>query len=122
MEENKRKMALEEAIEKYSGRLNDPTASARVTGPCGDTMEFFVNIENGKITEVRFHADGCGVTAACGAAVAFYVDGRPLSEAFFISPGLILRTLKQVPDDHKHCAILASTAFYRALADHLIKP
>lgn len=122
METKERKIALEDAIKKYSGRLNDPTASARVKGPCGDTMEFFVNIENDKITDVRFHADGCGVTTACGAAVSFYVDGRPLSEAFFISPGLILRTLGQVPEDHKHCAILASTAFYRALADYLIKP
>lgn len=119
--ENK-KMPLEDAIRKYSGRLNDPTASASVIGPCGDTMEFYINIENDKITEIRYHADGCGVTMACGALVAFYADQRPLSEALFVSPGLIFRTLGQVPEGHRHCPILAATAFYRAIGDYLCKP
>ncbi|OGR49132.1 MAG: hypothetical protein A2021_00660 [Elusimicrobia bacterium GWF2_52_66] len=117
-----RKIALEDAIKKYSGRLNDPTASASVTGPCGDTMEFYINIENDKITEIRYYTEGCGVTKACGALVAFYADQRPLSEAFFVSPGLIIKTLGKVPDDHKHCPILAATAFYRALGEYLVKP
>jgi nitrogen fixation NifU-like protein len=117
-----RKMALEDAIANYAGRLNDPTASASVTGPCGDTMEFYINIEGDKITEIRFYSEGCGVTQSCGAITAFYADQRTLSEAFFVSPGLILKTLGQVPEDHKHCAILASTAFFRALADYLVRP
>mgnify|MGYP001183595465 FL=1 len=119
---DERKMALEAAVEKYQGRLNDPDASASVTGPCGDTMEFYLNIKDGKITEIRYHADGCGVTKACGAIVSFYADGRPLAEAFFVSPGLIVKTMGGVPDDHKHCPVLAATAFYRALGDYLTKP
>lgn len=115
------KMPLEEAAKKYQGRLNDPDASASVTGACGDTMEFYLNITDNKITGVRFHADGCGYTSACGAVAAFYADGRPLEEAMFVSPGLILRTLKNVPEDHRHCAILAATTLYKAIADHLLK-
>jgi len=117
-----RKMKIEDALVEYAGRLNDPDASASVTGPCGDTMEFYINIEGGRISKIKYHAEGCGVTQACGAVVSFYADQRPLAEAFFVSPGLVLKTLGQVPEDHKHCAILASTAFYRALADYLIKP
>ncbi|OGS14155.1 MAG: hypothetical protein A2234_10870 [Elusimicrobia bacterium RIFOXYA2_FULL_58_8] len=117
-----RKMPLEEAIKVYAGRLNDPTASASVTGPCGDTMEFYINIEGEKIIEIRYYTEGCGVTKACGALAAFYADQRPLSEALLVSPGLILNTLGQVPEDHKHCAILACNAFYRAIADYFLKP
>jgi len=117
-----RKMALDKAVKHYEGRLNDPDASASVTGPCGDTVEFYINFDGQKIKEIKYHADGCGVTQACGAIVAFYADQRPLSEAFFVSPGLIIKTLGQVPEDHKHCPILASTAFYRALGDYLVKP
>jgi len=117
-----RKMALDEALIKYAGRLNDPTASASVTGPCGDTMEFYLTIENDVIKEIRYHADGCDVTRACGAVVAFYADQRPLAEAFFVSPGLVLKTLGQVPQDHKHCAILAATTLYKALAEYLLRP
>jgi nitrogen fixation NifU-like protein len=117
-----RKMPLEEAIKHYAGRLNDPTTSSSVTGPCGDTIEFYINIEGDKVTEIRYHADGCGVTTACAALVAFYSDGRPLKEAFYVSPGLLLNTLGGVPEDHKHCPILAATAFYKALGDYLSKP
>ena len=116
-----KRMALEEALKAYSGRLNDPDASASVTGACGDTMEFYLNIAGDKVREVRFHSGGCGYTSACGAVAAFYADGRPLAEAMFVSPGLILKTLGNVPEDHRHCAILAATALYKAIADHLLK-
>lgn len=116
-----KKMALEEAVRTYSGRLNDADASASVTGPCGDTMEFYLNIADDTVKEVRFHADGCGYTSACGAITAFYADGRRLGEAMFVSPGLILKTLGNVPEDHRHCAILAATALYKAVADYLLK-
>jgi len=114
-------MFLEEAVKKYSGRLNDPDASASVTGACGDTMEFYLNIGDNTVKEVKFHADGCGYTSACGAVAAFYADGRVLEEALYVSPGLILKTLGNVPEDHRHCAILAATTLYKALADHLLK-
>jgi nitrogen fixation NifU-like protein len=116
-----RKMNVEEAMKKYAGRLNDADASASVTGACGDTMEFYLNMGGDKISEVLFYADGCGYTAACGAVAAFYADGRALEEALFVSPGLILKTLGNVPADHRHCAILAATTLHKAIADHLLK-
>jgi NifU-like protein involved in Fe-S cluster formation len=95
------KTNLEEAVRKYSGRLNDPSASSRVTGPCGDTMEFYLDIDpGGRIREVRFHADGCRMTEACGAVVAFHADGRALGEALFISPGLVLASVGEVVSTH----------------------
>ena len=114
-------MPFDEAIKKYSRRLNDADASASVTGACGDTMEFYLNIKDNRVSEVFFHADGCGYTSACGAVAAFFADGRVLEEAMFVSPGLILKTLGNVPEDHRHCAILAATTLYKAIADHLIK-
>ncbi|HBE88532.1 MAG TPA: iron-sulfur cluster assembly scaffold protein [Elusimicrobia bacterium] len=121
-DKDERKMKLEEAVKKYSGRLNDPDSASSVTGPCGDRMEFYLNFDGDRIKEVRFHAEGCDVTSACGAIVAFHADGRTLDEAFFISPGLLLKTLGRVPEDHRHCAILACTAFFRAVADRLLEP
>ena len=115
------KMLFDEAVKKYSGRMSDPDASASVTGPCGDTIEFYLCVSDGTVSSVKFSADGCGFTTACGAVAAFYADGRRLEEAMFVSPGLILKTLKSVPDDHRHCAILAATTLYRAIADYLLK-
>ncbi len=116
-----KKMPIEEALTKYCGRLNDPDASAEVTGACGDSMEFYLSFKEGKVEDVRYYSDGCEVTKACGAVAAFYADGRTLEEAMFVSPGLILKTLGQVPEDHRHCAILAATTLYKAMADYLLK-
>jgi len=117
-----REMALEDAVKNYEGRLNDPDASASLTGPCGDTMEFYINFDGESIKEIRYHADGCDVTRACGAIAAFYADKRKLSEALYVSPGLIIKTLGGVPEDHKHCPVLAASAFYKAIGEYLSKP
>ncbi len=39
---------------------------ARTTGPCGDTMEFWVTVEDGCVKRVWFTTDGCGSSLACG--------------------------------------------------------
>jgi NifU-like protein involved in Fe-S cluster formation len=36
--------------QKFFGRMNDPTSSSYLKGPCGDSMEFYLVIENKKIT------------------------------------------------------------------------
>ena len=40
----------------YIGRMNDPTASARLRGPCGDEMEFHLDIRDGRIEEASTNA------------------------------------------------------------------
>jgi NifU-like protein involved in Fe-S cluster formation len=32
---------------KYFGRMNDPTSSSYLKGPCGDSMEFYLVFEGG---------------------------------------------------------------------------
>ena len=36
------------------GRMNSPDAAAIITGPCGDTMEFYLLISNGIIEDIQF--------------------------------------------------------------------
>lgn len=116
-----KQISMEEAINKYFGVLDNPDGSSDIIGPCGDKMAFFFKLKEGRISEIRFKATGCGVTLACGAAVAFTADKLPLSEAMFISPGYIAKTIGPVPPDHKHCPLLAATSFYRAIADYFLK-
>ncbi|MEF3280412.1 MAG: iron-sulfur cluster assembly scaffold protein [Elusimicrobiota bacterium] len=115
-------MNIEDIIKKYRGRLNDYDASSSIKGHCGDTMEFYIRVEDGKISAVKYEADGCAVTHACGAVVAFYVDGKPIKDAFYISPGLVVNTLGGVPEDHLHCPVLAVMAFFSAVGEYLSKP
>jgi len=58
------------------GRMNDPSGSAWIKGLCGDTMEMYLSINEGTITDARFFTDGCAPTHACGSLVTRLVKGR----------------------------------------------
>jgi len=106
---------------KFFGRMNGPTSSSYLKGPCGDSMEFYLVIENKKITEIKYYTDGCGATRACAAMAAHLAYGKTVSEALSISAGEVIKQLKGLPEDHLHCSILAVSTLYRAIADYLLK-
>ena len=106
---------------KFFGRMNDPTASSYLKGPCGDSMEFYLVIENKKITDIKYYTDGCGATRACAAMAAHMAYGKTVEEALAISAGEVIAKLKGLPEDHLHCSILAVSTLYRAIADYLLK-
>ena len=102
--------------------MNDPTASASIKGLCGDTMEFHLVIRDDRIEDVRYYTDGCGNTRACGHAVVRRAKGRNVTDALSISAGEIIRSGECASEEGRHCAILAVTTFYRAIADYLLTP
>jgi nitrogen fixation protein NifU and related proteins len=110
------------SYDEYFGQMNDPTASASVKGLCGDEMEFYLVISNDCIEDVRYHTNGCENTRSCGRAVARRAKGRNVTDALSISAGEIIRSGECASDEGRHCAILAVTTFYRAVADYLLAP
>jgi len=106
---------------KHLGRMNAPTASAILKGPCGDEVEFYLIIENKVIQEAKFFCDGCVATTICADATAELVEGKNIEEALGISPRQVKNILQDLPEDHSHCTILAVSALYRAIADYLLK-
>jgi len=105
----------------HFGRMNDAVSSARVKGPCGDEMEFYLDIENGRISKVRFYAEGCISTVAGGEAAARLAEGKSIDEALGISPRQVALALKNVAEGHSHCSILAVSTLYRAIAEYLLQ-
>ena len=108
--------------DEFFGRMNDPTAAASIKGICGDAMEFYLVIRDDCIEDVRYHTEGCGNTRASGHAVARRAKGRAVTDALSISAGEIIRSGECEPEAGRHCAILAVTTFYRAIADYLLRP
>lgn len=106
----------------FFGRMNDPTAAASIKGVCGDEMEFYLVIRNDRIQDVLFHTEGCENTRSCGRSVARRAKGRTVTDALSISAGEIIRSGECEPESGRHCAILAVTTLYRAIADYLLKP
>lgn len=106
---------------KYFGRMNDPTSSSYLKGPCGDSMEFYLVITDGMIREIKYYTDGCCSTRACAAVAAELADGKTVEEALCISAGEIISRIKGLPEDHLHCSILSVSALYRAIADFMLR-
>ena len=104
----------------FWGDMERPSAHGKVQGLCGDTMEFFLKLDGVKITEVKCSSTGCGASAMCAIETAKIVYEKNLGEALCISPGDVIRKIRNIPDDHLHCSILAVSTLYRAIADYLI--
>ncbi len=104
----------------YLGQMNDPSAAARVTGPCGDTMEFYLIIKDDIIETAKYHTDGCQYTHLCGTAVAQAVQGSSIKEALSLNPAKLLDGITDMPADHRHCAILSVSTLYRAIGEYWV--
>lgn len=106
---------------KHFGRMNDPSGSAIIKGPCGDEMEFYLIIENDIIKKVNFFTEGCVATVACGETTARLALGKTVDNALGISPKQVKDTLAGLPSNHNHCSILAVSTLHRAIADYLLR-
>jgi nitrogen fixation NifU-like protein len=98
-------------------RLQDADGQAVTTGPCGDTMEIYVQLADGRIAEATFFTDGCGTTIACGSIVTELIKDKSLAEAESVSSGRIVEALGGLPPPDEHCAVLAAAALGQAIVD-----
>lgn len=84
-------------------------------GPCGDTMQFFLKIQDEIIVKANFITDGCGATIAAGCQTTMMIQGKSLEYAENLKPNDIDDALGGLPDDHKHCAELTIRTITRAI-------
>ena len=90
-------------------------------GSCGDTMQFFLKINEGIIEKANFITDGCGATVAAGSQTTMMVEGQALEFAENLHPIDVENALGGLPDDHKHCAELAVTTLKHAIEKYKIQ-
>ena len=110
------KKVIEEANNpKNVGRMGDPDGCGVIHGPCGDTMEFYLKVNDGKIERILFMTDGCGPTIACGSMVTSMVSGKELDKAAAITQMDLIDALDGLPDEHRHCAKLAVDTLREAI-------
>lgn len=100
----------------HFGALENADGHARITGPCGDTMEFWliVNAEN-RITGVGFITDGCGSSVTCGEAACRIAEGALLAVVEKVEQADVLAMVRGIPEEHRHCALLAANTLKKAI-------
>ncbi len=100
------------------GIMNNASGYGKVTGPCGDTMEFSIKVKKNKITKCTFDTDGCGASIACGSVVTEMAQGKTISEARRITQEEVLQYCGGLPEEDKHCALLAADALQKTIDDY----
>jgi len=99
------------------GEMADADGFAKVTGPCGDTMEVWLKVNKNTITDINFMTDGCGTSIASGSMMTELAKGKSIGEAAKISQKEILTALGGLPKESEHCALLASNTLRAAIID-----
>ncbi len=112
--------ALERFVKPRNyGELEVPDGHARITGPCGDTMEFWMHVDEGIITALGFITTGCGPSRACGSMATELADGKTPAEAAGIEQQDILDALGGMPAAHRHCALLAANTLKATVENYM---
>ncbi len=103
------------------GRMKNPDGFGIVTGSCGDTMEFYLRVENRRIKKITFMTDGCGPSIACGSITTKLVKAKTIDKALKITNQDILDALKGLPEENEHCAKMAADTLNKAIHHYLDK-
>ncbi len=107
-----------------AGNLLDAAATVEVTNPvCGDVLRLAVRlskegIDEARIDEARFKAQGCVAAIASGSVLTDLLAGKSLDEARAVTPQQISDALGGLPPATFHAAQLccdAVTALLRKL-------
>ena len=101
------------------GGIPAPDGVARITGPCGDTMEICLKVTDGRVMNTSFWTDGCGPSIASGSMVTELAKRKSVSEAQKITQQDVLDALGGLPEDNLHCALLAANTLKEAIKDYL---
>lgn len=122
--EDMRKVYSEKTIDHFLsprnlGAIQAPDGYGSLTGPCGDTMQICLKASNGMVVNAMFWTDGCGPSIACGSMVTEMAKGKSIAEAHRITQEDILDALGGLPEESRHCALLAASTLQMATKDYL---
>lgn len=100
------------------GPLKNATGNARLTGPCGDTMEMWLRIEGETIERAHYTTDGCGSSHAAGATACAIITGAQVAVAEQLGDADILAMAGgAIAPTDTHCALLAANTLKACLKD-----
>jgi len=96
---------------RNSGVLDHPDASVQLENPvCGDVLKLSAKVVEGKISEIKFLAQGCVPAIACGSALSELVKGMTINQASALDRSVLITALGQLPEASSHALALAMDA------------
>jgi len=114
---------------KNLGKIKNPDAKAIVGNPqCGDVFSLYLkidknqkNIDNSKITDIKFETLGCVAAISVSSMVTEIAKGKTLAQAEKIDFQDINKELGFLPPVKVHCAQMVIRALRKAIENYKIK-
>jgi nitrogen fixation NifU-like protein len=102
------------------GDIPDYDGMGKVGSPvCGDMMEVYIKVEDGRLVDVKYKTFGCGAAVASGSMGTEMVKGKTIEEAMSITDQQVAEALDGLPPEKMHCSNLAADGIRAAIEDYL---
>jgi len=100
------------------GPLKGANGNARIVGPSGDTMEFWITVKESIIIATSFTTDGCEESIESGSSVARMVLGLPEEDVRQIEKEEVIKCMSNISEEFIHCITLALDALRSAIHNY----
>ncbi|MBC8249525.1 MAG: Fe-S cluster assembly scaffold protein NifU [Anaerolineales bacterium] len=101
------------------GEIPDADGMGTVGNPvCGDVMAFYIKVDNGHLSDVKFKTFGCGAAIAVSSMVSEMAKGMSLEEAKRLNRNMVADELDGLPPNKMHCSNLGAEALRKAIEDY----
>jgi len=104
---------------KNMGEMKNPDGVGKGGNPvCGDIMQVFIKVKDGKIKDIKFKTFGCAAAIATSSMITQLAKGKTLEQAKKITNKDVAKSLKGLPTIKMHCSNLASDALKLAIKNY----
>jgi len=102
--------------------IENPDGYGKLSSPvCGDLMEIYIKVEDGRIADIKYRTFGCAAAIASSSIASEMVKGQPLEVAAKLTDEDVAAALGGLPEAKMHCSNLAASALHLALEDYYQK-
>src|SRR4030066_1025935 len=104
------------------GEIENADGVGEVGNPvCGDMMTFYIKVDDGRLSDVKFKTFGCGAAIAVSSMVSEMAKGKTIEEALKITNEKVAEELGGLPPNKVHCYNLGADALHKAIEDYEAK-
>ena len=101
------------------GRIENADYKAQVyNSTCGDMIELFLSVKDGKVVNAKFTGKGCAISQASSSLFTGYLKGKSIEELSKVDKDQVLKLIKINLDKNPtrmKCALLPLEALRKAL-------
>ncbi|MCH5197951.1 MAG: Fe-S cluster assembly scaffold protein NifU [Oscillospiraceae bacterium] len=88
---------------------------------CGDIMKFYIKVQDGIVSDIKFETFGCGSAIASASMATELIKGQPVEKVLELTNRAVVEALDGLPTHKIHCSVLAEEVIKAALKDYYDK-